>query len=227
MAPLEELDDSTKGLKRWHGAGLLWNCSIPITNTKGSYLYPCPNATHSRPLQHLPPKLMPRRQCPSCTRHRFVPSLYSGHVITYSRMLPLPSTKQPSAEWWRAPDHRHLYRMLWGKFSAEWCFLTKLGPQVSLFPVPISGVNRVELTGVGMERHYPMGFYPLPSLPGKDLSSLPKSLAHPHITSNGVTGKECQTLGTWSIYDDCTRRIVFNYSYVFLFLVPFFRANKY
>jgi hypothetical protein len=31
--------------------------------------------------------------------------------------------------------------MLRGKFLVEWCFLTKLGPQVSLFPVPIFGVN--------------------------------------------------------------------------------------
>jgi hypothetical protein len=60
------------------------------------------------------------------------------------------------------------------------------------------------------------------SLPlGKDPSSSPKSSAHPHIASNGVTDKECQTLGTWSIYDDSTRRIVFNFTYVFLFLVPF------
>jgi hypothetical protein len=66
-----------------------------ITNAKGSYLYPCPNTTPSRPrLQHLLRKLMPRRQCPSCTRHQFVPSLYSGHVITYSRTFPLPSAKQ-------------------------------------------------------------------------------------------------------------------------------------
>jgi hypothetical protein len=84
-----------KGLERWHGAGLLSNCSIPITNTKGLYLYPCPNTTLSRPrLQHLLPKLMPRRQCPSRTRHQFVPSLHSSHVITYSRMLSLPSAKQ-------------------------------------------------------------------------------------------------------------------------------------
>jgi hypothetical protein len=97
MIPLEELDDSTKGLEGWHRASLLWNCSIPITNTNGSYLYPCPNTTPSRPrVQHLLPKLMPRRQCPSCIRHQFVPSLYSGHVITYSWMLPLPSAKQPS-----------------------------------------------------------------------------------------------------------------------------------
>jgi hypothetical protein len=85
-----------KDSKSWHGAGLLWNCSIPITNTKGSYLYPCPNTTPSRTrVQHLLPKLMPRRQCRSCTRHQFVPYLYSGHVITYSLMLPFPSAKQP------------------------------------------------------------------------------------------------------------------------------------
>jgi hypothetical protein len=96
MAPLEELDDSTKGLEGWHRAGLLWNCSIPITNTMGLYLYPCPNTTPSRPrVQHLLDKLMPRHQGPSCTRHQYVPSLYSGHVITYSRMLPFPSAKQP------------------------------------------------------------------------------------------------------------------------------------
>jgi hypothetical protein len=34
------------------------------------------------------------RRCPSCTSHQFVSSLYSGHVITYSRTLPLLSTKQ-------------------------------------------------------------------------------------------------------------------------------------
>jgi hypothetical protein len=96
MAPLEELDDSTKGLEGWHRAGLLWNCSIPITNSKGLYLYPCPNTTPSRSwVQHLLPKLMPLLQCPSCTHHQFVSSLYSGHVITYSRMFPFPSTKQP------------------------------------------------------------------------------------------------------------------------------------
>jgi hypothetical protein len=84
-----------KGLKSWHEADLLWICSIPITNTKGSYLHSCSNTTPSRPrLQHLLPKLMPRRQCPSCTCHQFVPSLCSSHVIMHSRMLPLPSVKQ-------------------------------------------------------------------------------------------------------------------------------------
>jgi hypothetical protein len=77
-----------KGLESWHGAGLLWNCSIPITNTKGLYLYPGSNRTPSRPrLQHLLPKINIMASCPSRTRHQFIPSLYSIHVITHSRML--------------------------------------------------------------------------------------------------------------------------------------------
>jgi hypothetical protein len=77
-----------KGLESWHGAGLLWNCSIPITNTKGLYLYPSSNMTPSRPrLQHLLPKINIMASCPSRTHHQFIPSLYSIHVITHSRML--------------------------------------------------------------------------------------------------------------------------------------------
>jgi hypothetical protein len=77
-----------EGLKSWHGAGLLWNCSIPITNTKGSYLYPGSNTTPSRPqLQHVLPKINIMASCPSRTRHQFIPSSYSSHVITYSQML--------------------------------------------------------------------------------------------------------------------------------------------
>jgi hypothetical protein len=84
-----------EGLESWHGAGLLWNCSIPITNTMGSYLYPGSNTTPSRPrLQHLLPKINVMASCPSCTRHQFILSLYSSHVITHSRMLPLPSVRQ-------------------------------------------------------------------------------------------------------------------------------------
>jgi hypothetical protein len=83
-----------EGLESWHGAGLLRNCSIPITNTKGSYLYPGSNTTPSRPrLQHLLPKINVMAPCPSRTRHQFIPSLYSSHVITHSRMLPLSSVK--------------------------------------------------------------------------------------------------------------------------------------
>jgi hypothetical protein len=74
---------------------LLCRCSIPITNIKGLYLYPCPNTTPDRlRVQHLIHKLMLRCQCPSRTRHQFVPSLYSGHIITYSQKLSILSASQ-------------------------------------------------------------------------------------------------------------------------------------
>jgi hypothetical protein len=60
------------------------------------------------------------------------------------------------------------------------------------------------------------------SAPWEGPLSSPKSSAHPHIASNGATGKECQTLGTWNIYDDFIRRIVFNHSYAFLFFLYLF-----
>jgi hypothetical protein len=54
----KNLTTRLEGLESWHGAGLLWNCSIPITNTKGSYLYPRSNTTLNRPrIQHLLPKI--------------------------------------------------------------------------------------------------------------------------------------------------------------------------
>jgi hypothetical protein len=124
------------------GLVLLWNCSIPIRNIKGLYLYPCPNTTPGRlRVQHSLLKLMSRHQCPSRIRHQFVLSLCPGHVITYSRKLPFSSANSPSAEWWRTTDRKYLYRILWGEFPAKWLFFTKLGPQVSPFPVPIFGVN--------------------------------------------------------------------------------------
>jgi hypothetical protein len=74
-----------KGLKSWHGAGLLWNCSIPITNTKGSYLYPGSNMTPSRPwLQHLLPKInttMPMSVShPSSIRPLLYIQITSSHI---------------------------------------------------------------------------------------------------------------------------------------------------
>jgi hypothetical protein len=84
---------------------LLCICSITITDIKGLYLYPCPNTTPDRlRVQHLISKLMLRRQCPSRTRHQFVPSLYPFHVITYSWKLPFLSANGPSAEWWHIAD---------------------------------------------------------------------------------------------------------------------------
>jgi hypothetical protein len=99
------------------GPVLLCRCSIHITNIKGLYLYPCANTTPSRlRVQHLIPQLMLRRQCPSRTRHQFVPSLYPGHVITHSRKLTFKSANSPFAEWWLIADRKHLYRILWGDF---------------------------------------------------------------------------------------------------------------
>jgi hypothetical protein len=142
MTPLEELDDSTRRTRKLARAGLMWNCSIPITNTKGSYLYPCSNMTPSRPrLQHLLPKLMPRCNV------RLAPVINSSLLYAQATSSRIPECflfqawNSSSVEWWRTPDRRRLYRMLWGKPLAEWCSPTKLGPQVSLFPVPIFGVN--------------------------------------------------------------------------------------
>jgi hypothetical protein len=62
-----------EGLENWHGAGLLRNCSIPITNTKGSYLYPGSNMTPSRPrLQYLLPKTNTMASCPSRIHHQLI-----------------------------------------------------------------------------------------------------------------------------------------------------------
>jgi hypothetical protein len=66
------------------GPVLLCRCSIPVTDIKGLYLYPCPNKTPGRlRVQYLMSKLILRRQCPSRTRHQFVPSLYR---VTSSRI---------------------------------------------------------------------------------------------------------------------------------------------
>jgi hypothetical protein len=118
-----------KGLESWRKAGLLWNCSIPITDIKGSYLYPCPNTTPGRlRVQHLIPKLTLQRQCRSRTRHQLVPSFYPGHVITHSRKLPFKSTNSPFAEWWRIADRKHLYRILWRDFPCRMSFRYQTRP---------------------------------------------------------------------------------------------------
>jgi hypothetical protein len=118
-----------KDLKFGTGPVLLCRCSIPITDIKGLYLYPCPNTTPGRlRVQHLIPKLMLRRQCPSRTRHQFVSSLYPGHIITHSRKLPFKSANNPSAEWWRIADRKHLYWIHWGDFSCRMAFSYQTRP---------------------------------------------------------------------------------------------------
>jgi hypothetical protein len=67
-----------------------------------------------------------------------------GHVTTHSRKLPFKSANSPFAERQRIADRkRPLPNLLIRFFLAEWHFITKLGPQVSLFPVPFFGVNTI------------------------------------------------------------------------------------
>jgi hypothetical protein len=62
-----------KGLESWHGAGLLWNCSMPITNTKGLYLYPVSNTTPCwLRLQHWLSKTYNMSSCQFRTHHQFI-----------------------------------------------------------------------------------------------------------------------------------------------------------
>jgi hypothetical protein len=134
-----QLKDSMFGT----GPILLCRCSIPITYIKGLYLYPCPNTTPSRlRVQHLMSKLMFRRQCPSRTRHQFVPSLYraTSSRIPENFLLKAQTVILPNDG--ALPTASILYRIhLRRFFPAERYFVTKLGPQVSPFPVPIFGVN--------------------------------------------------------------------------------------
>jgi hypothetical protein len=68
-----------EGLESLHWAGLLWNCSITITNTKDLYLYPVSNTTPSRPqLQYLLPKTNNMTACRFCIHHQLVSFFISG-----------------------------------------------------------------------------------------------------------------------------------------------------
>jgi hypothetical protein len=68
--------------------------------------------------------------------------LISGRVTTHSRKLPFKSANSPFAERWRIADRNHpLPIPLRISFLVEWYVVTKLGPQVSLSPVPFFGVN--------------------------------------------------------------------------------------
>jgi hypothetical protein len=77
-----------EGLESWHGAGLLWNCSIPITNTMGLYLYLVLTRLlvgHDYNIYYS--NLTPWRHVCLVSIINSSPSLYSIHVIMHSRML--------------------------------------------------------------------------------------------------------------------------------------------
>jgi hypothetical protein len=132
-----------KGLKGWHKAGRLWNCSVPITYIKGLYLYPCPNTTPGQlRAQHLMSKLMLRRQCPSRICHQLVPSLYRATSPHIPENFPLKAQTVLLPNDCALLTASTFYRIPWEDlFLAEWYFITKLVPQVSSFPVPFFGVN--------------------------------------------------------------------------------------
>jgi hypothetical protein len=89
------------------------------------------------------PKLIFRRQCPSRTCHQLVPSLYWAtspripeNFLSQAQIVLLPNDGVlPTASIFTESSEEI--------FPAEWYFITKLGPQVSPFPVSIFGVNKV------------------------------------------------------------------------------------
>jgi hypothetical protein len=120
------------GLESWHGAGLLWNCAIPITNTKG-YIY-------TLSLTWLLVDYDYNIDClilTTCRHVGFVPiinsslSLYLVHVIMYPQTFPPSIVEQLFAEWWRITDHRRLLPNALKATPAEWYSPANLGPHVS------------------------------------------------------------------------------------------------
>jgi hypothetical protein len=83
---------------------------------------------------------MLRRQCPSRIHHQLIPSLYQAtspripenFLLQAQTVLLLNDDVLPTASIFTESSEI---------FPAEWYFLTKLGPQVSPFPVPFFGVN--------------------------------------------------------------------------------------
>jgi hypothetical protein len=132
-----------EGLKSLHGAGLLWNCLIPVTNTKSLYLYPGSNTTPSRPrLPHVLSKINTMASCLSRTRHQFISFfIFNPRHHAFPNAFRFHPRKSPSTERWRTPDRIRLNRILWEKPSVEWYSFAKFCPHVSLFPVQIFGVK--------------------------------------------------------------------------------------
>jgi hypothetical protein len=62
----------------------------------------------------------------------------SSHTLECFHFYPWNNSP---TEWQCTPDRRRLYRMLWGKSPSEWYSSAKFGSHVSLFSVPIFGVN--------------------------------------------------------------------------------------
>jgi hypothetical protein len=143
MAPLEELDDSTRRTRKLARGPVCCEIVRYLLQTLRVHIYTlaltrllvdhdyniyCLKLTswrHVRPAPIINSSLFyiqaTSSHIPECFHLPSVKQLFC-RMMTYSR----PHTPLPNAL--RKP-------------LAEWCSSTKLGPQVSLFPVPIFGVN--------------------------------------------------------------------------------------
>jgi hypothetical protein len=102
------------------GRFLLWRCSIPITDIKGLYLYPCLNATPGRlRVQHLMSKLKLWRQCPSRVRHQLVPSLCRATSPRIPENFPLKAQTVLVPNDSALPTASVLYRIPWEDFPSR------------------------------------------------------------------------------------------------------------
>jgi hypothetical protein len=116
------------------GQVLLCRCSIPITDIKGLYLYPCPNTTRGRlRVQHLMSKLMLRRQCSSRIRHQLVLSLHQATSPCIPENFSFKSANSLFVKRWRTADRKcPLPIPLRRLFSAEW-YLSPSSAHKSVF----------------------------------------------------------------------------------------------
>jgi hypothetical protein len=124
-----------EGLESWHGTGLLWNCSIPITNTKGLYLYLVSNTTPTRTrLQYLLPKTDNMTSCRFRIHHQLASFFISGprhHALPIVSAFNRGTILLPNADVFPTADAS--YRMRWRKPSSEWYSLAEFGPHVRFF----------------------------------------------------------------------------------------------
>jgi hypothetical protein len=135
MSPLEELDDTTRTRRFGVKPVCIENVSITITYIQGLYLYPVVawlRMDYEHNIWYLILSL-------SAIAYPSIRPLRSGHVITQSRKI---SANSPSAERKQTADRELLCRIFPKKPSfSRTDFLTKLGPQTRLLPVPNFGVN--------------------------------------------------------------------------------------
>jgi hypothetical protein len=135
-----------EGLESWHGAGLLWNCSmIPITNTKGFYLYSVSNTTPSRPrLQYLLPKTYNITSCRFRIHHQLVSFFISGprhHALPNVSAFNRGTALLPNDDALPSPDRRRFLPNALKETSCRMVLSCQIRPICQFLPVPIFCVN--------------------------------------------------------------------------------------